>query len=523
MGKNTVKKAMQEAIETWMSLERKTAEQRKEADAYYEQTLLQMIEEAFIEHNQDKVYEKADYLIMSVGTSFEPLVLNIKLLKPKKILFLYTDKSEVILNKIVKYCELDASAYEKENVNETEPLDIYREIKKAYLKWGKPQKLYIDFTGGTKSMSAAAAMAGAVINVQLVYVGTNDYLVDFRKPNPGSETLYYISNPLAIFGDLEIEKALVLFGQYNYPAACEKLEVLKEDVPDPDIRQQLNFVYLLGRAYEHWDALEFSKAYEYMEKLNRQVRRDRMMHPKFLLMDFADTIAKQEVLLEHLNCLPGLIQEKKQMEILQNPDYIIPLMFTMYQNALVREEQEKYDMATLLLYRLLEMIEQKRLARYNLYVSKMDYSKLKYDVDQYPELKGLKDSERFDVLKTDVQDIREELFKRPANGFLPDQVSLLEGFIILQALQDPIALMKNGKHIDRLKKIRSMVFLRNNSIFAHGLGPVSVQDFSKFKDFVVSLFQEFCQIEQVNFTEYAKQMKWLNPLDSRYYSGLEEK
>ena len=30
-------------------------------------------------------------------------------------------------------------------------------------------------------MSAAAAMAGSLISVQLVYVGTNDYLVDFRK------------------------------------------------------------------------------------------------------------------------------------------------------------------------------------------------------------------------------------------------------------------------------------------------------------------------------------------------------
>lgn len=87
----------------------------------------------------------------------------------------------------------------------------------------QPEKIYIDFTGGTKAMSAAAAMAGALINVQLVYVGTNDYLKDFRKPNPGSETLFFITNPLAIFGDLEIEKAFTLFRQYNYAEAKEKL------------------------------------------------------------------------------------------------------------------------------------------------------------------------------------------------------------------------------------------------------------------------------------------------------------
>ena len=34
------------------------------------------------------VFEEVDYLMLSVGTSYEPLVLNISLLKPKRILFL---------------------------------------------------------------------------------------------------------------------------------------------------------------------------------------------------------------------------------------------------------------------------------------------------------------------------------------------------------------------------------------------------------------------------------------------------
>ncbi len=73
-------------------------------------------------------------------------------------------------------------------VNETDPTSIYREIKWIYLEWKKPKKVYIDFTGGTKAMSTAAAMAGSMIGVQLIYVGSNDYLTDFCKPEPGSET-----------------------------------------------------------------------------------------------------------------------------------------------------------------------------------------------------------------------------------------------------------------------------------------------------------------------------------------------
>lgn len=292
--------------------------------------------------------------MVSVGISYEPIVLNVNLFHPDKILFLYTEKSETILNKIVTYCKLLPNMYEKSRVSETDPLDIYREIKHIYLEWEKPKKMYIDFTGGTKAMSAAAAMAGAMIDVQLVYVGTNEYLSDFRKPNPGSETLFFITNPLAIFGDLEIEKALILFSEFNYAGVAERLEDLKENIPDPNIRQQLNFVYLLAKTYEAWDALNFIPAYEYMKKLNAQIRRDRM-HRKFLLMDCAEELQEQEIILNQLKEIPVLTQEKKHVEILRKKEIITALMFTMYQNAITRQKQEKYDMATLLFYRLLAM------------------------------------------------------------------------------------------------------------------------------------------------------------------------
>jgi len=47
-------------------------------------------------------------------------------------------------------------------------------------------------------MATAAAMAGALIDVQLIYLGCEEYLVDFRKPNPGTENLYFIDNPINV-------------------------------------------------------------------------------------------------------------------------------------------------------------------------------------------------------------------------------------------------------------------------------------------------------------------------------------
>lgn len=508
-----------EKAKEWMQLERKTLEQRRIAEEYYANQLMELIEDDFIERNIDKVYEKVDYLVVSVGTSYEPIVLNIQLFQPKRILFLYTATTEKTLGKIVNYCKLEPMEYEKSQVSEVNPLDIYREIKHSYLKWEKPSRMYIDFTGGTKAMSAAAAMAGALINVQLVYVGTNDYLTDFRKPNPGTETLFYINNPLAIFGDLEIEKAMTLFGEFNYAGAQEKLEILKESIPDPNIRQQLNFVYLLAKSYEHWDALDFKPAYDFMKKLNMEIKRDRMCHQTFLLMDFADVFERQENMLKNLCQIPELVKNKENMKILKNKETIITLMFTMYQNAMIREHQEKYDMATLLLYRLLEMIEQRRLAHYELYVSKMDYLNIKYDFKRTPEFKGKDNLQSLEILKDKVLNIKTEIFGKAVSNYLPEQVSLLEGFIILSALGDQIVIETKGKSIDKLKKIRSMVFLRNNSIFAHGLGPVGVSDFMKFKKFVLDLFGEFCKIEKISMSEMTKYIEFVNPMDSKNYSS----
>lgn len=514
-----MKQDLIQKTQEWMQLERKTVEQRKEAENFYENQLMNLIVDEYIKRNKQRVAEHISYLIVSVGTSYEPIVLNISLFKPDRVLFLYTDTSEKTLDKIVGLCHLAVSQYEKRRVSGTDPLDIYQEIKAAYLQWNRPEKLYIDFTGGTKTMSAACALAGSMIDVQLVYVGTEDYLVDFRKPRPGTETLFYITNPLVVFGDLEIEKAMGLFSEYNFAGAREKLDILKESIPNPEIRQQLHFAWLLAKSYESWDSLDFIPAYENINKLLFQLKRD-CMHTDYLLMDCTDRLRQQQELLEGVRKIPGMILNRKNMDILQDKNIIVSLMFTMYQNAITREKQEKYDTATLLYYRLLEMIEQRRLSKYNLFVSAMDYKKMKINVKCLPKYEGRSESERIEILKTDVSKIKKGLFGKAGNGYLPDQVSLLDGFIILYALQDAIIFQSQDDQLAILKRMRAMVFLRNNSIFAHGLGPVRKADFEKFRGFVVELFIGFCKIEKVDYEKYLQITTLVDPTKSCNYASL---
>ena len=317
-------------------------------------------------------------------------------------------------------------------------------------------------------MSAAAAMVGAVIDLQLIYVGSDNYLIDFRKPSPGSETLYYINNPYAVFGDFEIEKAMQLFGQYDYSGAKEKLEELREKVPDPVIRQQLRFSYLLAAAYEHWDALEFTEAYQNMDALVTELRRDVRLNFHFLLMDCIGILKEQLDILDALKEIQKLFRSKNHMAVLRQQEYIVPLMFTMQTNALIREAQKKYDSATLLLYRLLEMIEQRRLSHYDIDVSKADFSNMRYDEEKMPMMKGITEAKRLDIYKEEIAEIKKKVFGKCNSTYLPEQISLLDGYIHLSALRDEIMVSGKGDYIGKLKRLRSVVYLRNNSIFEIG-------------------------------------------------------
>ncbi len=513
---------LQQLTETWMEMERKTLAQRERAEAYYEEYLMPPIIDCYLERNADQVFENVDYLILSVGTSYEPLILNISLLKPKRILFLYTDNTEKIISKIVNFLQLQAEAYEKSIVDATDSLSVYQKIKQAYIGWERPEKVYIDFTGGTKTMSAAAALAGSLIDVQLIYVGTSEYLSFFRKPRPGSEELLYIDNPIEVFGDFELEKVFVLIERYNYAGAAEKLKYLKESIPDPMNRQQINFVYLLVKVYEHWDALEFANAMQVMEELLRELKRDYRIHKKILMMDFQTVLNDQYKILCQLGKIPGFLRDRKQAEILKNKPLIVALMHTMYSNAMRREEQEKYDMATLLLYRLLEMVVQRRLMNYRIFASKPEYGKMDFS-NAGSDYADLSPKNRISHLEEVSSSLRRELFHGNDRDYLPSPVALMDGCLLLAALGDEVMTGKDGIAIGQLKRIRAMVSLRNNSIFAHGLGPVRQEDYFKFRDFVKELFQKFCQIEKIKFSSYKKACMFMNPISSRYYQIMGER
>lgn len=141
-------------------------------------------------------------------------------------------------------------------------------------------------------------------------------------------------------------------------------------------------------------------------------------------------------------------------------------------------------MASLLLYRLLEITEQKRLWNYGIDTSNADYSRLPVDETAalLNKVNRIHNGMKFNMM---VQ--------------LDNKISLLAGFILLAALEDDIIKTNvPGKEIGLLHKLRSKVDARNKSIFAHGYEFIDNKKYNDFKEVVDEYVDKLCQLEGID-------------------------
>jgi len=472
---------MKEKRDIWYAMDRSSNEQRMLAEQYYKAELMPLIIEYFIQENAKKVTGNCDAMVLTLGTSYEPLVLSIAVLKPEKVLILYTDKSHHLLDEVIEFTKLKPSQYIATDVDAENPLQLYQKIKDIYEKWGRPKNIYVDFTGGTKSMAAGCAMAGSAIGAKLIYVAGN-FLTDLRKPEPGSEKLCHIDDPYTVFGDLEREQAISLFNKMDYVSAYRIFEELEQRVPGTKEYSALKYI---SKAYNAWDSLDIIDAAENLSKCYEIVVTEGKIERSFILNSHIEKLEKQLKaikMLEKIHCSEEAAKDKSV--IFNNIGYLIA---NLYQNAMRREKQEKYEMASLLLYRILEIVEQKRLWNYGVDTSDADFTKL---------------CENEKVLLENANKII-----RNIKGFtewkqLDKKISLLAGYIILAAVGDEIIKAKKpGKETDSINRLRSKVDARNNSIFAHGYEFISKEKYGEFKKVVEDYMNLLCSIEGIDKEE----------------------
>ena len=181
-------------VEEWKKMDRSTDTSRKEANDFYDRELFPTVIDVFV--NSYRPEKKYDGLILTVGFSPQPLILSIHTINPGRIALLYTPEAESFIAPIQTQTGYTSGQTDLLEIDGTDVSGIYDKTWRfARDTWEKFANIAVDITGGKTSMAAGAALAAAVIPADICYVDTDNYLPEFRMPEPGSEYMRLLEGP----------------------------------------------------------------------------------------------------------------------------------------------------------------------------------------------------------------------------------------------------------------------------------------------------------------------------------------
>lgn len=286
-------------------------------------------------------------------------------------------------------------------------------------------RLIADYTGGTKTMTAAlvtAVLETNGVDLQLV-TGARADLVKVAD-----HTQYAIA---ASVDRIRLEREMAPFlnswRRYAYDEAAEGLAGL--DMPrDSRLRAHLNLTRNLSRAFAAWDRFDHEEALESLEPFRARIG---AIYPM------------------HLTALSMLIETgSKRREPLQ--------LFDLWFNAQRRAAQGRYDDAVARVYRLLEWSAQWQLK------SRQGIDTADVRDDQIPE--GV------------------ELTRNREGRY---QAGLYQAWVLVERkLEGPAAAFARSHGKELLEHLQA----RNASILAHGFNPVSLKVWTRLQGWMDKAF-----------------------------------
>jgi len=461
---------LEQLSEKWQSLTDEI-----ERGYFYDESVFPELKRVVVAREVQNNPEPYTHLILPVGLSPEPLILSILILRPDRVHFLYTKDSEKYLDRIAQETNLRLSQIKTDLIDETNVPEIYQKVRDVYNEWGKPARIAVDISGGKKSMVGGCALAGAMIGATLFYIDSQ-FLYKYRKPKPGSEKLAILDNPYDVFGDIEFQRVQALYVEMDFVGAGRLLNDLQQKTSAPDYYEARA---LMCEAYAAWDDWRISEAFGLMQRCVNVIENHRRLKSDTPLNGQLPYLKTQLDVLERLNkaMLLDVSDPEQERQLLSSSDLYQPIIGSLRAGALRQEKRGKLDVAALMWYRLIELMSQRRLSGYGLLTSIPNYERTGIPAEELRKL---------------YQAVRAESDKKakPLTPLeLPKEISLLDGYVLLQALNDAY---RNNIH---LGKIRSKIDARNKGIFAHGFKPLGQEDYDSFKSLAVELLESFGKLE----------------------------
>lgn len=388
-------------------------------------------------------------MIVSVGGTPQPIIKSIEEGKPEFVSFFASqDTSDSVASIKAKVGSNGLNIKSKvtlvDDVNDLLHCHSKAEeaVERVTIKGYKKEEVIVDYTGGTKNMSVALALAAITHGFSFSYVGGKE-----RTKNgvgiviDGNEEIYPSINPWDFLAVEEKKKIAILFNQYQFKAAKELSDSLL--IKSTKFKLLFKKVSFLIEGYYKWDLFRHQETLDFFKRAKIE-----------------EIIEADDKTIKIFGKATGNIQSFLEQLVINGKKPSILLILDMYSNAERRFEEGKLDDAILRLYRLVEMIAQERLLKeYNIDTS---------DVKQ-------------DQIPIDLRDEFIRYYKNQKDGKIKTPQNA--AYKLLDFLNDDIG----NKFKSNKSKFLDIQSSRNNSYLAHGFSSSREETYLTLKEFVLSL------------------------------------
>lgn len=386
-------------------------------------------------------------MLVTVGvgsTVSDGIAFAIRDRRPDFVMFLTTLQSEELtIPCLLDTLKLDPEAYQccrvdDENDVEKCTLDFVEAIQNLKNQGFGSEDIVADYTSGTKAMSAGLVAAGLE-----AAIGKLSYIAGERAEGrvvSGTERAISLEpNRLRIRRIME--QAITEFNAVRFDTCLDLLDQIKELISLLRIWQVVDTVRNLAVGYRAWDRFDYTSALSKLDKLTGDPR------------------------LSEWGLKRRLEQHKAFLYCVKKSDYGVERATDLWNSAERRKVEGRFDDAVARLYRLIEYIAQVRLFH--------DHNELKtsaLDISLLPE-----------SLRTSYKE------KIGRSGKI--ELGLYDSYALLKALDNDLGKYFIDKY-DETEELKKVLGLRNQSILAHGFGPLSQNGYETARASVRSLMDQ---------------------------------
>jgi CRISPR-associated protein (TIGR02710 family) len=396
-------------------------------------------------------------MIISVGGTPEPIVRSLLEHKPGYVCFFASQQSLDVIGDIKKQIKEKGLVIENYKVICDDVNDLIHCYEKALAckdnllqKQIDSKDVVVDYTGGTKTMTAALTLATVGQGYRFSYVGGRERTKEgMGIVVTGTEFITTGVSPWQIFAVEEKKRIAQFISSYQYEAALTTMDETIHNLESGESEIWKGIMDTL-RGYLAWDNFDHKLAITHLSNGLKTLSLCEKFGVKNTIKDYIASVKANYDVLNDMN---------KKTKYFSKVHHV--LIIDLVSNAQRRYKQNKYDDATARLYRALEMVGQIA------FETKTGCSTSDVNEEKLPDT------------------IREEYKARYQS---PDdkkiRIPLYSAFRVLKEMDHPA-----GHNFftleDTFKKILSA---RNDSIMAHGLNPISRKTYENFSHIIQELF-----------------------------------